>query len=423
MNDTVFALVDCNNFYASCEKLFRPDLREKPVVVLSNNDGCIVARSAEAKALGIKMGTPYYQVQAQLKRQGVVVFSSNYALYGDMSQRVMNTLESLVPDVEVYSIDEAFLNLTGLQASMSLETFGQQVRRRVYQWTGITTCVGIAPTKTLAKLANHAAKAYPATGGVVDLTSLTRQRKLMGLVPVGEVWGIGRQLSAQLESFGVMTALQLADTNPDWIGKRFSVVVKRTVLELNGHACLALEEEPPARQQVLCSRSFADAVTRISDMHELMARFVERAAAKLRQENQQAKVLSVFIRTSAHHAGNCFYSRRATVELLEYTSDTRRLTQAAQDALKTIWQDGFQYKKGGVLLNDLKRNTGEQLSLFEPSVETPKSEALMRTLDEIHRKGLGQVFLAARGTRRGSEMKQARLSPAYTTRWRDLPRV
>src|SRR5690554_435157 len=234
----VFALVDCNNFYASCEKLFRPDLKHVPVVVLSNNDGCVVARSREAKALGIKMGVPMFQIRDAIRQHGIVCFSSNYALYADLSQRVMSTLEALAPQVEVYSIDEAFLDLTGVDACIALDAFGLQVRQQVYQWTGITVCVGIAPTKTLAKLANHAAKSYPATGGVVDLTSPVRQRKLMALIPVSEIWGIGRKLTQRLETLGIKTALQLADADPQWIKRNFSVVVERTVRELNGQSCL-----------------------------------------------------------------------------------------------------------------------------------------------------------------------------------------
>lgn len=419
----VFALVDCNAFYASCEKLFRPDLRKRPVVVLSNNDGCIVARSAEAKALGIKMGAPYFQVRKFLEQQGVAVFSSNYALYADISQRVMATLEMLAPQVEVYSIDEAFLDLSGLEGCMQLADFGQQVRQTVQQWTGITTCIGIAPSKTLAKLANHAAKQYPATGGVVDLTDPARQRRLMQLMPVGKVWGIGRNHRAHLEHLGIHTALQLADADPAWIRQHFSVVMERTVLELNGQPCTELEPDIPARQQILCSRSFADDITTFNTLREAIAGFASRGAEKLRQQNLKARQLSVYIRTCPHRDGPRFYNKQAAIDLLEPTSDTRRLVAAAHNALRSIWQDGRHYKKGGILLCDLHAAGTWQPDLFRNGMDRPGSDALMRTIDAIHEKGLGRVFLAAQGMQEGYQMRQERLSPAYTTRWSDLPRV
>lgn len=254
---TVFALVDCNNFYASCEKLFRPDLKNTPVVVLSNNDGCIVARSKEAKALGIKMGVPLFQIQDEIKQHGIVCFSSNYALYADLSNRVMTILEEEAPRLEVYSIDEAFMDLTGVNNVMDLLAFGQQVKVKVDQWTGITVGVGIAPTKTLAKLANHAAKKYPATGSVVDLMDPDRQKRLLALVDVSDVWGVGRRITAKLKARGIHTALDLANSDPKSIRSEFSVVLERTIRELNGVSCLDLELVRPTKQQIICSRSLA----------------------------------------------------------------------------------------------------------------------------------------------------------------------
>ncbi|WP_282960971.1 Y-family DNA polymerase [Vibrio alginolyticus] len=293
----VFALVDCNNFYASCEKLFRPDLKDTPVVVLSNNDGCVVARSREAKLLGIKMGVPVFQIKAEMQRHGILAFSSNYALYADLSSRVMRTLEEMAPRVEVYSIDEAFLDLTGIESALSLVEFGQQVRERIGHWIGITVCVGIAPTKTLAKLANHAAKKYPATQGVVDLTNPDRQRRLLALVPVDDVWGVGRRLSKRLNALGITTALDLANASPRAIRDQFSVVLERTVRELNGDSCIELEEIPPAKKQIVCSRSFGVKVTHFELLREAVCEYATRATEKLRKEQQQAKVLTVFIRT------------------------------------------------------------------------------------------------------------------------------
>lgn len=419
----VFALVDCNNFYVACERLFRPDLRNTPMVVLSNNDGCVVSRSPEVKALGIKTGDPVHKIKHLIRKHGIQCFSSNYALYGDISQRVMSTLEQLAPQVEVYSIDEAFIDMSGMENCVGLLEFGHQLRQRVQQWTGITTCVGIAPTKTLAKLANEAAKKYRATGGVVDLTSPQRQRKLMELMPVSEVWGIGRKLTAALEFLGIKTALQLADADPRWIGRNFSVVVERTVLELNGQPCAELVEDIPARQQILCSRSFGEDIRRFNAMREAITCFVSTGAEKLRQQNHKAKRLTVFVRTCPYRDGPGYYSNSASVDLLEPTSDTRRLVESAHAALKTIWRDGHSYKKGGIMLCELYESGTWQPDIFTEKRESSRSEALMQTIDSINQKGLGRIFLASQGTRPGWSMKQEHLSPAYTTRWSDLPVV
>src|SRR5690554_2745934 len=312
---TTFALVDCNNFYASCERLFRPDLNGRPIVVLSNNDGCIVARSAEAKALGIKMGAPYFQIQRFLEQQGVEVFSSNYALYADISARVMTTLEEMAPRVEVYSIDEAFLDLTGVDHIIELDCFGRQVRETVGRYTGITVCVGIAPSKTLAKLANHAAKKWHATGGVVDLRDKARQRKLMSLLPVDEVWGVGRKLTQRLQSDGIKTVLDLADAQPKSIRQQYSVVLERTVRELNGESCLDLEEVTPVKQQIVCSRSFGERVTDRGVMREAVSEYAARAAEKLRIEGRTAKRVSLFMRTNRFNSHEPQYTPCLSAEL------------------------------------------------------------------------------------------------------------
>lgn len=419
----VFALVDCNNFYVSCEKLFRPDLKHTPVVVLSNNDGCVVARSKEAKALDIKMGVPVFKIRHEIERHGIVTFSSNYAFYADMSQRVMSILEELAPRVEVYSIDEAFLDLTGVEACTSLEAFGQQVRGTIGQWTGIQVCVGIAPTKTLAKLANHGAKSYPATQGVVDLTAKERQRKLMALLPVNEVWGIGGKLKARLELMGIKTALDLADADPHMIRKRFSVVVEKTVRELNGIACLGLEETPAIKKEIVCSRSFGERITDFHAMREAISEYTTRGAEKLRGESRIAKQLTVFIRTSPFNNQEPQYSNAATLEMVTPTDDTRSLIEAAHRGLETIWKEGFRYAKGGILLSDFYDPNCYQPELFDDVKDKPKSKELMQALDHINQKGLGKVFFAAQGIQKGWSMKRELLSPAYTTRWSDLPRV
>ncbi|GAC06635.1 protein impB [Paraglaciecola agarilytica NO2] len=419
----VFALVDCNNFYASCEKLFRPDLKDTPVVVLSNNDGCVVARSREAKSLGIKMGVPVFQIKSEMQRHGILAFSSNYALYADLSSRVMRTLEEMAPRVEVYSIDEAFLDLTGIESAISLVEFGQQVRERIGHWIGITVCVGIAPTKTLAKLANHAAKKYPATQGVVDLTNPDRQRRLLALVPVDDVWGVGRRLSKRLNALGITTALDLANASPRAIRDQFSAVLERTVRELNGESCIELEEIPPTKKQIVCSRSFGVKVTQFELLREAVCEYVTRATEKLRKEQQQAKVMTVFIRTSPFKDNEPQYSNSASGELLTPSCDTRDFIELANHLLKRIWKDGFRYAKAGVMLSDFYDPGMFQPGLFDDVSTRSNSQQLMSVLDTINQSGAGKVFFAGQGTKKDWSMKREHLSPAYTTRWDQLPRV
>jgi DNA polymerase V len=419
----VFALVDCNNFYASCEKLFRPDLKDTPVVVLSNNDGCVVARSREAKSLGIKMGVPAFQIKAEMQRHGILAFSSNYALYADLSSRVMRTLEEMAPRVEVYSIDEAFLDLTGIESAISLVEFGQQVRARIGHWIGITVCVGIAPTKTLAKLANHAAKKYPATQGVVDLTNPDRQRRLLALVPVDDVWGVGRRLSKRLNALGITTALDLANASPRAIRDQFSVVLERTVRELNGESCIELEEIPPTKKQIVCSRSFGEKVTQFELLREAVCEYATRATEKLRKEQQQAKVMTVFILTSPFKDNEPQYSSSASGELLIPSCDTRDFIELANHLLKRIWKDGFRYAKAGVMLSDFYDPGMFQPGLFDDVSTRSNSQQLMSVLDTINQSGAGKVFFAGQGTKKDWSMKRELLSPAYTTRWDQLPRV
>ena len=420
---TIFALVDCNNFYASCEKLFRPDLKDIPILVLSNNDGCVVARSKEAKVLGIKMGVPVFQIQDQIRQHNIQIFSSNYALYADLSSRVMHTLESMAPRVEVYSIDEAFLDLTGLGSTVSLLQHGQNIKSIIGQWTGIGVCVGIAPTKTLGKLANHAAKKYPATGGVVDLTDPNRQQRLLSITPVSDVWGVGRKLTKRLQCLGINTALELADCSPVKIRNLFSIVLERTVLELNGESCLELEEIPPTKQQIMCSRSFGTKITDVEQMCEAISQYTARACEKLRQEKQQAKVLTVFIQTSPFKSGQEAYSNSATGELILPSDDTRDLNELAMQLLKRIWREGYSYNKGGVMLSDFYGPNSYQPELFDEVSKRPNSKNLMAVLDEINLSGLGRVFLARQGMNSAWSMKRDHLSPAYTTRWADLPKV
>jgi DNA polymerase V len=421
----VFALVDCNNFYASCEKLFRPDLVNRAVVVLSNNDGCVVARSKEAKAMGIKMGVPVFQIRELLEKHQVVAFSSNYALYADMSARVMRTLEEMSPALEVYSIDEAFLDLSGFESTMNLADFGYQIRERVQQWIGITVCVGIAPSKTLAKLANHGAKSWPKTGGVVDLMSNERQRKLMALLPVNEVWGIGNRLTKRLEDIGIRTALELADAPTKMIRQQFSVVVERTVMELNGESCIGLEDIPPTKKEIVSSRAFGERVTELTMMHEAVAEYVHRACIKLRHERCQAKRITVFLRTSpfSDHQRDPYYSNSRSGELSYPSDDTRDFLHVASQLLEAIWKDGYRYAKAGIMLSDFYNHSSVQQELFLSSDVVRCNSALMGVMDQINEQIPNSLYFASKGTNQTWGMKRELLSPAFTTSWKGLPRV
>lgn len=419
----MFALVDVNSFYASCETVFRPDLRGKPVVVLSNNDGCVIARSAEAKALQIPMGAPYFKLKNDFKRHNVQVFSSNYALYADMSNRVMTTLEDMAPAVEIYSIDEAFMCLDGMQRLTSLDDLGRKVRARIKQETHLTVGVGIAQTKTLAKLANHAAKKWSKTGGVLDLSNTDRQKKLLALVPVEDVWGVGRRISKKLNAMGITTAKDLADQSTYIIRKHFNVVLERTVRELRGEPCLELEEFAPTKQQIVCSRSFGSRITEYMDMRQAVCAFAERAAEKLRKERQYCKQIAVFVRTSPHAEGEVFYGNQANGKLLTPSNDTRDIIRVAMDALDQIWLDGHRYMKAGVMLGDFFSQGVSQLNLFDEYRPQPNSEALMRVVDGLNQSGKASLFFAGQGIEKSWAMKREMLSPAYTTRFADLPVV
>ncbi|MEQ4452429.1 translesion error-prone DNA polymerase V subunit UmuC [Kosakonia sp. YIM B13605] len=419
----MFALVDVNNFYASCETLFRPDLQGKPVVVVSNNDGCIISRSREAKNLGIDMAAPYFKIKDELHRQNVTVFSSNYALYADLSNRVMSTLSEITPAVELYSIDEAFIDLSGVSNCISLEAFGHQIRTQILKNTGLTTGVGIAPTKTLAKVANYAAKRWVSYGGVVDISSRERQRKLLLRVPIQEVWGVGRRISKKLALMGIENALQLADSSTWVIRKHFNVVLERTVRELRGESCLAFDEFIPTKQQIICSRSFGKRITQYSDMHQAICAYAERAAEKLRAEHQFCRFISIFIRTSPHADNRIYYGNQASVTLMTPTNDTRDIIRAATSSLDQIWREEHRYMKAGVMLSDFFSSGVAQLNLFDEHRPYANSAALMETIDRLNTSGKGSVWFAGQGIEKNWAMKREMLSPAYTTRYSDLPVV
>ncbi|MCP5803469.1 Y-family DNA polymerase [Klebsiella pneumoniae] len=420
----MFALCDVNSFYASCETVFRPDLKGRPVVVLSNNDGCVIARSPEAKPF-VKMGEPYFKQKDIFRRHGIIAFSSNYELYADMSNRVMTTLEELSPRCEIYSIDEAFCDLTGVRNCRDLTDFGREIRETVLRRTHLMVGVGIAQTKTLAKLANHAAKQWQRqTGGVVDLSNLERQRKLMALLPVDEVWGVGRRISKKLEAMGIKTVLQLADTDIRFIRKHFNVVLERTVRELRGEPCLGLEEFAPVKQEIVCSRSFGGRITEYHEMRQAICSYASRAAEKLRGEHQYCRFISAFIKTSPFALNEPYYGNSASVKLLTPTQDSRDIITAATKCLDVIWREGHRYQKAGVMLGDFYSQGVAQLNLFDDNAPRKNSEKLMEVLDHLNAKGgRGTLYFAGQGIQTAWQMKREMLSPRYTTRYSDLIHV
>jgi len=415
-----FALVDCNNFYVSCERLFRPDLRKKPVAVLSNNDGCVVARSQEVKNLGIKMGTPVFQIRHLIQQHGIVTFSSNYELYGDISNRVMSVLEEFSPHVEIYSIDEAFLDLSGMQ---DLEQYGYKIKDTVLRYLRMPVCVGIGPSKTLAKAANWGAKHYPAVKSVVDLSDPQRQKRLLALMPVDEVWGVGRRHAKRLHNMRIVTALHLAQATPKVIRQKFSVVLERTVMELNGISCLPLEEFPPAQKQMVCSRSFSERITEFDPMREAVCEFTAKAATKLRARKQKASTLCVFIRTSPFDKHHPYFSNSSQGSFYEATSDTLKMVALAGKLLENIWKEDQRYAKAGVMLSDLCQEDEVQHCLLYDAKDSQKSQNLMQAMDRINQSGMGNVYLGSQRQEKEWFMKRELLSPRYTTRWEDIPVV
>lgn len=422
---TLIALVDCNNFYVSCQRVFRPDLHNKPVAVLSNNDGCIIARSQEVKDLGIKMATPVHQVQDLINRHNIQLFSSNYALYADMSRRVMQTLEPFAPNVEVYSIDESFLDLTGV-CSQNPNTYAQHIKTTVTGSTGIPVCIGIGPTKTLAKLANYAAKKWHKTGGVLDLSDPIRRNKLMRLVPVNEIWGIGRQTTKRLQVMGIHTAYELATQPVELIQTQFNIVVARTVMELNGIPCLSLDDIPTDKQQIVCSRSFKRRLTEFNPLADALVSFCSRAAEKLRQQQSVTRSISVFIRTAPHNTDEPQYQRTIHSQLRQATSDTRQIITIAKRLLKTIYKSGYRYQKCGIQLGDIQAESKlNQTDLFDLSghenIQT--SDQLMSTIDKINQRFPKALTLSTTGIHKNWQSPAKYLSPCYTTHWDELVQV
>ena len=416
------ALIDVNNFFVSCERVFNPKLQNKPVVVLSNNDGCAIARSNEVKALGVAMGAPWFKFKGLAAKHGIVALSSNFALYADMSNRVMSILSTFSPQQEVYSIDECFLDMTGF-TQRSLTKQGRQMRQRISRCTGLPVCVGFAATKTLAKLANHIAKKNAQFDGVCDFNAFTshQQDEWLGSLAVGEVWGIGRQLAPRLQKIGIETVLDLKRADSATLNAKFSVVMEQIIRELNGTMCIELEQMAAPKKQIISSRSFGIPVTDIGSLQESVTLYISRAAEKLRKQKSYAGAVQVYIRTSPHNERDAYYANSMTIPL-QATDDTRQLVKAALWGLERIYKPGYRYQKAGVMLSEIVAVKNAQSDLFgQTDAVSAKNSKLMAVMDSVNQyMGKRSLILASQGFSQPWRMKQGSKSPNYTTRWDEV---
>ena len=417
----LLALVDCDNFYASCERVFRPDLKKIPIVVLSNNDGCVIARSKEAKAMGIKMGVPWFQVKKNYLAQGGKVFSSNFPLYGDLSKRVMNILDGMVKRIEIYSIDEAFLDLQHIQNINQAYEFGIYCRNTIRQWVGIPVRIGIAPTKTLTKVASHIAKN---TNGGTGIYCLSNQKDIscsLKALPIREIWGVGHNLSRRLNQVGIYSAYELAQADIRFIRKKFSVVLERTVRELRGESCIQIDDHSAPKKQIIVSRSFRTKVKSLSALKPLISNFAVRAGEKLRHEKQKCAQVSVFISTSKFNK-QLQYRGFNSFQFPCPVDDTRSILMGANKALNTIFRDGYPYAKAGVLLSQFSHPTFIQKSLFEVTDQQhlKQDTNLMQTIDGLNGDQT-QIYYASQCPSGSSPIQKEMVSPKYTTNWWELP--
>ena len=417
----LLALVDCDNFYASCERVFRPDLKKIPIVVLSNNDGCVIARSKEAKAMGIKMGIPWFQVKKNYLAQGGKVFSSNFPLYGDLSKRVMNILDGMVKRIEIYSIDEAFLDLQHIQNTNQAYEFGIYCRNTIRQWVGIPVRIGIAPTKTLTKVASHIAKN---TNGGTGIYCLSNQKDIscsLKALPIREIWGVGHNLSRRLNQVGIYSAYELAQADIRFIRKKFSVVLERTVRELRGESCIQIDDHSAPKKQIVVSRSFRTKVESLSALKPLISNFAVRAGEKLRHEKQKCAQVSVFISTSKFNK-QLQYRGFNSFQFPCPVDDTRSILMGANKALNTIFRDGYPYAKAGVLLSQFSHPTFIQKSLFEVTDQQhlKQDTNLMQTIDGLNGDQT-QIYYASQCPSGSSPIQKEMVSPKYTTNWWELP--
>lgn len=417
----MFALIDCNSFYASCEKIFRPDLKHRPIVVLSNNDGCVIARSPEAKKMGISMTQPWYQVKDQYLSKGGVVFSSNYEFYADISNRVMNVLSDLCPEIDIYSIDEAFLDLRTFRKNIDLVDFAYDCKKRIKDWIGVPVSIGIAPTKTLAKLANKVAKDDPRFDGVVILSEPRVIRHFLKSMPIEKIWGIGRKLTAKLENIDIKTAYDLSQVDSRLIGDNFNVVLERTVRELKGQSCITLHDFMEPKKQIMVSRSFGKSIRSKSILSEAISFHASRAAEKLRYEKQKCRLITAFIRSNRFNTRVRQIYAAKSFELVHPTDDTRIIIKNANRILDQIFADGYQYAKAGVLLSDFTNRYGYQMSLFDKKREEKMASKLMQTVDYINLMEIAKIGFGNQGYRNTWRMKREIKSKRYTTKIEEIP--
>ena len=411
------ALIDCNSFYASCERIFNPKLLGKPIVVLSNNDGCIITRSAEAKALGIEMGEPYFKAKKIIEKNNVKVFSSNYSLYGDISQRVMEILLGFSPEVEIYSIDEAFLNFKGFK-NHELLTYCKHIRQTIKQWVGIPVSIGVGSTKTLSKIANHLAKKEADYEGICILKGDEKIEEALNRIEIGDVWGIGRRLSKFLRNYEVRTAKQFAFLDRRWIRKNMGVVGEKIQLELCGVSCLDLELLPSPKKSCCVSRSFSRPIEKIEELQESIANYGSRVAEKIREEGLIAQSMSIFVLTNHFNKKEKQYSSSIKLQLDYPTSDSKLIVKRAVEGIKRIYKEGYRYKKAGIILYELHSSSSVRGLL---DYDKPRTDSLMRSLDEInYRYGSATLRLAAEGIRRSWHMRREKVSPCYTTSFDQL---
>ena len=414
----MYGLLDCNNFYASCERVFNPSLNGKPVVVLSNNDGCVIARSSEAKALGIPMGEPAYKLKKLIESNQVHVFSSNYVLYGDMSHRVMNTVASFVPDMEIYSIDEAFLLLEGFE-NIDLKTLGEKIVRTVTRNTGIPVSMGIAPTKTLAKVANKFAKKYKNYKGVCIIDTDEKREKALKMTGIGDVWGIGRRYSKKLQYYSINTAWDFTQRTKSWVRHTMGIVGERTWMELRGTPCFEMEI-PSAKKSICTSRSFGERLTEMAPISEAVANFAASCAEKLRHQHSLASVIMVFIHTNPFATNQPQYYNQTVIQLPVPTNDSTELINFALNGLKSIFKEGYRYKKAGVIVSEIVHERPLQGDLFDTR-DREKFNKVMRVMDNLNESfGRQKVKIAAQGFDRKWKLKNEKLSPCFTTKLDDV---
>ena len=415
---SIFALVDCNNFYVSCERVFRPDLNNKPVVVLSNNDGCIVSRSNEVKRLGIKAGTPLYQVRKDLDSIGATTFSSNYTLYGDLSSRVMEILSGCSPDIEVYSIDEAFLDLTNILFKNGIEDYVKDIKDKILMWVGIPTGIGVAPTKTLAKIANNYAKK---NDGILVVLEKKEIDKLLEITPVNEIWGVGRKTAPKLNNIGIFNAKQLADTEQNILQKKFNINIARTALELNGIEAINEDNTPTSSKSISSSRTFSQQVSNLRELKEAIGTFTSIAAKKLRKEGLLAKSITVYLRTNRHNK-NIYQQHESITKEVPATNSTKELIKASTSAIEVLFKNDIPYSKCGVTLNHLISENNVETDLFTET--KPKPCKLSNTIDEINKKmGNNCLFFLGNGIKQNWRMRSDNCSPKWTTSWEELLKV